>query len=152
MSVFLTVTAATQLCAGCTLEFEPTDTLGAREDPAGVGMLADVLDLGNQGYLVSSDALGGVVIVYDSEGRYQRELTREGDGPGELRVEPRFAMGAGGIALWGGPRLHLYSQQPNCVPGAPWNSSQRIRWEQGRTPPAWGCLQTFSTWGTRGTS
>ena len=109
MSVFLTVTAATQLCAGCTLEFEPTDTLGAREDPAGVGMLADVLDLGNQGYLVSSDALGGVVIVYDSEGRYQRELTREGDGPGELRVEPRFAMGAGGIALWGGPRLHLYS-------------------------------------------
>ena len=109
MSVFLTVTAATQLCAGCTLEFEPTDTLGAREDPAGVGMLADVLDLGNQGYLVSSDALGGVVIVYDSEGRYQRELTREGDGPGELRGEPRFAMGAGGIALWGGPRLHLYS-------------------------------------------
>ena len=110
MSALLTITAATQLCAGCTLEFEPTDTLGAREDPAGVGFFADVLDMGNQGYLVSSEVLGGVVIVYDSEGRYQRELTREGDGPGELRGEPSFAMGAGGIVLWpGGPRLHLYS-------------------------------------------
>ena len=110
MSVFLTITAATQLCAGCTVEFEATDTLGAAEDPAGVGVFADVLDLGPQGYLVSSEVLGGVVIVYDSEGRYQRELTREGDGPGELRAEPRFAMGAGGIVLWpAGPRLHLFS-------------------------------------------
>ncbi len=111
MSVLLTVTAATQLCAGCTVEFVPTDTLGAREDPAGVGFFAEVLDMGDRGYLVSSDVLGGVVIVYDSEGRYQRELTREGDGPGELRAEPKFAIGPGGIGLFepNGPRVHLYS-------------------------------------------
>lgn len=111
MSLFLTAAAATQLCTGCTVEFVPTDTLGAREDPAGVGFFAEALDMGNRGYLVSSDALGGVVILYDSEGRYQRELTREGDGPGELRGQPRFAMGAGGIGLFepNGPSVHLYS-------------------------------------------
>ena len=111
MSLLLTATAATQLCAGCTVEFVPTDTLGARDDPAGVGFFADALEMGDRGYLVSSEALGGVVIVYDSEGRYQRELTREGDGPGELRGEPRFAMGAGGIGLFepNGPGVHLYS-------------------------------------------
>ena len=109
MSLLLTVTAATQLCTGCTIEFEPLDTLGAAEDPAGVGILAEVLDMGDRGYLVSSEVLGGVVIVYDSEGRYQRELTREGDGPGELRDQPMFAMGPGGIVLFDSPRLHFYS-------------------------------------------
>ena len=111
MSLLLTATAATQLCAGCTVEFVPADTLGAREDPAGVGFFAEVLDMGDRGYLVSSEALGGVAIVYDSEGRYQRELTREGDGPGELRAEPKFAIGPGGIGLFepNGPRVHLYS-------------------------------------------
>ena len=111
MSLLLTATAATQLCAGCSVEFVPTDTLGARDDPAGVGFFAEALDMGDRGYLVSSDALGGVVIVYDSEGRYQRELTREGDGPGELRGEPRFAIGPGGIGLFepNGPQVHLYS-------------------------------------------
>ena len=103
--------APTQLCAGCTLEFLPTDTLGARDDPAGVGNLAEVLDMGPRGFLVSSNVLGGVVIVYDSEGRYQRELTRDGDGPGELRGPPKFIMGASGIGMFvpGGPKLHLYS-------------------------------------------
>ena len=111
MSLALTAVSAIQLCAGCTVEFEPRDTLGAAEDPAGVGIFAEVLDMGDLGYLVSSEVLGGVVIVYDSEGRYQRELTREGDGPGELRGEPVFAMGAGGIVLFepGSPRLHFYS-------------------------------------------
>lgn len=111
MSLLLSAVAATQLCAGCTIEFEPVDTLGAAEDPAGVGMFADVLKIGDQGYLVSSDVLGGVVIVYDAEGRYQRELTREGDGPGELRSPPQFAMGSGGIVLLppASSALHLYS-------------------------------------------
>ena len=111
MSLVLNAVSAIQLCAGCTIEFEPLDTLGATEDPAGVGLFADVLKVGDQGYLVSSEVLGGVVIVYDWEGRYQRELTREGDGPGELRGEPKFASGAGGIVLFepGSPRLHLYS-------------------------------------------
>ena len=48
MSLFLTVTAATQLCAGCTLEFEPTDTLGSTADPAGGGLLAELLRMGDQ--------------------------------------------------------------------------------------------------------
>lgn len=111
MSLVLNTVSAIQLCTGCTVEFEPMDTLGAAEDPAGVGIFAEVLDMGERGYLVSSEVLGGVVIVYDSEGRYQRELTREGDGPGELGGEPVFAMGAGGIVLFepGAPRLHLYS-------------------------------------------
>ena len=111
MSPFLNAVSAIQLCAGCTIEFEPLDTLGAAEDPAGVGIFAEVLDLGDQGYLVSSEVLGGVVIVYDSEGRYRRELTREGDGPGELRHQPMFAMGAGGVVLFelGRPRVHFYS-------------------------------------------
>ena len=117
MSLLLSVVSATQLCAGCTVEFEPMDTLGAAEDPAGVGIIAEVLRLDNQGYLVSSDALGGVVIVYDSEGRYQRELTREGDGPGELRAFPKFAMGDGGILLqeWQSPTLHLFSRDLNFI-------------------------------------
>ncbi|MCY4573739.1 MAG: hypothetical protein OXF01_13160 [Gemmatimonadetes bacterium] len=111
MSLFLTVTAATQLCAGCTVEFEPTDTLGSTADPAGGGLLAEVLGMGDQGFLMSSDALGPVVIVYDSEGRFQRELTREGDGPGELRGFPELAMGPGGILIHEqfAPSLHLYS-------------------------------------------
>lgn len=111
MSPFLNAVSAIQLCAGCTIEFEPLDTLGAAEDPVGVGIFAEVLNLGDRGYLVSSEVLGGVVIVYDSEGRYQRELTREGDGPGELRNEPMFAMGPGGIVLFepGRPRVHFYS-------------------------------------------
>ena len=111
MSPFLNAVSVIQLCAGCTIEFEPLDTLGAAEDPAGVGIFAEVLDLGDQGYLVSSEVLGGVVIVYDSEGRYQRELTREGDGPGELRDQPMFALGPGGIVLFepGSPRLHFYA-------------------------------------------
>lgn len=112
MSLLLTATAVTQLCAGCTLEFEPLDTLGAADDPAGVGRLADVLRIGDSGYLVSSDVLGGVVIVYGPEGRYRRELTREGDGPGEFRGPPRFAMGASGIVLQGpgSPMLNLYTR------------------------------------------
>lgn len=67
--------------------------------------------MGDRGYLMSSDALGPVVIVYDSEGRFQRELTREGDGPGELRGFPEFAMGPGGILVHEqfAPSLHLYS-------------------------------------------
>ena len=67
--------------------------------------------MGPRGFLVSSNVLGGVVIVYDSEGRYQRELTRDGDGPGELRGPPKFIMGASGIGMFvpGGPKLHLYS-------------------------------------------
>ena len=112
MSLMLSTVSAIQLCVGCTIEFEPMDTLGAAEDPAGVGTTAEVLRLGDQGYLASSDALGGVVIVYDSEGRYQRELTREGDGPGELRTFPKFAVGDGGILLqeWRSPTLHLFSK------------------------------------------
>ena len=125
MSLLLSVVSATQLCAGCTLEFEPAVTLGAADDPVGVGIFAEVLSMGDLGYLVSSDALGGVVIVYDSEGRYQRELTREGEGPGELSAPPEFAMGAGGILLLepGTPRLHLFSSDLDFmrtfqIPGA----------------------------------
>ena len=112
MSLFLTVTAATQLCAGCTLEFEPADTLGSVDDPAGGGlMVTEVLRMGDRGFLMSSDALGPVVIVYDSEGHFQRELTREGDGPGELRGMPELAMGPGGILIHElfAPSVHLYS-------------------------------------------
>ena len=86
MSVVLNTVSAIQLCAGCTVEFESRVTLGATEDPAGPGTFAEVLDMADRGYLVSSEILGGVVIVYDSEGRYQRELTREGEGPGELSM------------------------------------------------------------------
>ena len=111
MSVVLNTVSAIQLCAGCTVEFESRVTLGATEDPAGPGTFAEVLDMGDRGYLVSSEILGGVVIVYDSEGRYQRELTREGEGPGELQASPRFASGPGGIILMepGSARLHLYT-------------------------------------------
>ncbi len=111
MSLFVNVAAAAQLCGGCALEFEVLDTLGAAEDPAGVGMLAEVLSVGESGYLASAENLGGVVIVYDSAGNYQRELTREGDGPGELRAAPTFALGAGGILMRepGSARLHLFS-------------------------------------------
>ena len=125
MSPLLNAVSALQLCAGCTVEFEPMVTLGAAEDPAGVGVFAEVLDMGDQGYLVSSEILGGVVIVYDSEGRYQRELTREGEGPGELRARPKFASGPGGIILMepGSARLHLYTNDLEFirtlqVPGA----------------------------------
>ena len=111
MSLLLTVTAATQLCAGCTVEFESTDTHGSTADPAGGGLMAELLKMGDRGYLMSSDLLGPVVIVYDSEGRFQRELTREGDGPGELRGFPEFAMGPGGILMREqfAASLHLYS-------------------------------------------
>lgn len=37
MSPLLNAVSALQLCAGCTVEFEPMVTLGAAEDPAGVG-------------------------------------------------------------------------------------------------------------------
>ena len=128
MSLLLSVVSATQLCAGCTVEFEPQGTLGAASDPAGVGYFADVLRTEDHGYLVSSNVLGGVVIVYDSEGRYQRELTREGDGPGELRGPPKFAMGADGIVLFqqANPTLHLFSSDLNFaksfqIPGVAWS-------------------------------
>ena len=42
MSLVLNTVSAIQLCAGCTIEFEPMDTLGAAEDPAGVGIFAEV--------------------------------------------------------------------------------------------------------------
>lgn len=125
MSLVLNTVTAIQLCAGCTVEFAPMDTLGATEDPAGVGTFAEVLHMGDRGYLASSEILGGVVIVYDSEGRYQQELTREGEGPGELVAPPHFASGPGGILMLepGTTRLHLFS--PNLdfirtfqVPGA----------------------------------
>lgn len=125
MSVILNTIGAIQLCAGCTVEFESRVTLGAAEDPTGPGIFAEVLDMGDQGYLVSSEVLGGVAIVYDSEGRYLRELTREGEGPGELREPPKFASGPGGIILMepGSARLHLYSNDLEFirtlqVPGA----------------------------------
>ena len=109
--MLLSVVSATQLCAGCTLEFEPLVKLGAADDPAGVGIFAEVLGIGDLGYLVSSDALGGTVIVYDSAGRFQRELTREGEGPGEFLVPPKFAMGADGILMLepGSRKLDLFS-------------------------------------------
>ncbi len=112
MNLFVNVATAAQLCGGCALEFEVLDTLGAADDPAGVGVFAEVLSVGDLGYLASSEVLGGVVIVYDSAGNYQRELTREGDGPGELRAAPTFALGAGGGILMrepGSARLHLFS-------------------------------------------
>ena len=125
MSLVLNTVSALQLCAGCTVEFEPMDTLGAAEDPAGVGSLAEVLRVDDLGYLVSPLTLGGVVILYDSEGRYQRELTREGEGPGELLAPPKFAKGPGGIIMLepGGSRLHLFSRDLDFmktfqVPGA----------------------------------
>ena len=113
MSLILHSVAAMQLCAGCTLEFEPQDTLGAAADPAGVGVFADVLRIGDQGYLVSSEAVDGVVIIYDSEGRYQRELNRVGDGPGEFSISPKFAKSGSGILMheWRSPRLHLWSAE-----------------------------------------
>ena len=111
MSLLANIAAAAQLCGGCALEFEVLDTLGAVEDPAGIGMLAEVLSVGDFGYLASADNLGGVVIVYDTAGNYQRELTREGEGPGELLYAPMFARGAGGILLRepASARLHLFS-------------------------------------------
>ena len=117
MSMLISVVSAAQLCAGCAVEFEPGVTLGATEDPTGPGFFAEVLDMGDQGYLVSSEVLGGVVIAYDSEGRYQREVTREGEGPGELRAPPRFASGPGGIILMepGSARLHLYTSDLEFV-------------------------------------
>ena len=125
MSVILNTVSAVQLCAGCAVDFEAQVTLGSREDPSGPGSFAEVLDMGDQGYLVSSDVLGGVVIVYDSEGRYQRELTREGEGPGELTAPPQFAIGTGGILMFepGNNRLHLFSHNLEFirtfqVPGA----------------------------------
>ena len=125
MSLILNTIGAIQLCAGCTVDFEPRVTLGAAEDPTGPGTFAELLDMGDRGYLVSSEVLGGVVILYDSEGRYQRELTREGDGPGELREPPKFAGGPGGIILMepGSVRLHLYTSdlefiRTSQVPGA----------------------------------
>lgn len=125
MSLILSVAAATQLCTGCDVSFEVVDTLGASDDPAGVGMIADVLRTGDQGYLVSSEALGGTVIIYDTAGRYKRELTRQGDGPGELRGPPKFALGSGGIVLYErfAPELHLFSgnldfRQTIRLPGA----------------------------------
>ena len=125
MSMILSVVGVTQLCAGCTVGFEPLDTLGATDDPAGPGIIAEVLRMADGGYLMSSDVLGGVVVVYDSEGRFQRELTREGDGPGELRRFPEFAMGPGGILIHEqfAPLLHLYSSDLEFirtfrVPGA----------------------------------
>ncbi|MDE2678428.1 MAG: hypothetical protein F4087_10100 [Gemmatimonadetes bacterium] len=125
MSMVLSTVSAIQLCAGCALEFETRVTLGARDDPAGPGFFAEVLDAGDQGYLVSSEILGGVVLVYDSEGRYQRELTREGEGPGELIAPPRFAIGTGGILMFepGNNRLHLFARDLEFirtfqVPGA----------------------------------
>lgn len=113
MSMVLSTVSAIQLCAGCALEFETRVTLGSRDDPAGPGFFAEVLDVGDQGYLVSSEVLGGVVLVYDSEGRYQRELTREGEGPGELSGQPRFASGPGGVIMLepGSPRVHLFSRE-----------------------------------------
>lgn len=111
MSLLLSAAAVAQLCTGCDVSFEALDTLGASDDPAGVGMIADVLRIGDQGYLVSSEVLGGVVIVYDTAGSYKRELTQLGDGPGELRGPPRFALGTGGIALQErfAADLHLFS-------------------------------------------
>ena len=126
MSMILSVFGVTQLCAGCTVEFDPSDTLGGRDDPAGPGVIAEVLKTGDGGYLMSSDLLGGVVVVYDSDGRFRRELTREGDGPGELRGFAEFAMGPGGILVHElfAPSLHLYSSDLDFirtfrVPGVP---------------------------------
>lgn len=111
MGLFANVAAAVQLCGGCALEYEVLDTLGAAEDPAGVGLFAEALSVGSLGYLASSNVLGGVVIVYDSAGHYRRELTREGDGPGELRAAPTFAQSTGGILMLepGAVRMHLFS-------------------------------------------
>lgn len=111
MSLFATVAAGAQLCAGCTLEFEVRDTLGVVEDPAGIGSFAEVAEGGDQGYLVSSNILGGVVLVYDASGHYVRELTREGEGPGELLSPPDFAVGTGGILMRepASARLHLFA-------------------------------------------
>lgn len=111
MSLCASIAAAAQLCAGCALEFHVRDTLGAAEDPAGIGSFAEVADVGDLGYLVSSQHLGGVVIVYDAGAHYQRELTREGEGPGELHSAPHFAVGTGGILMRepGSARLHLFS-------------------------------------------
>ncbi len=125
MSMILSMIGVTQLCAGCTVEFEALDTLGAAADPAGAGLLAEIVRIDDGGYLMSSDVLGGVVVVYDSEGRFRRELTREGDGPGELRGFPELAMGPGGILIHEqfSPSLHLYSSDLQFdrtfrVPGA----------------------------------
>ena len=95
-----------------------------------IGTFAEVAEVGDQGYLVSSRILGGVVIVYDAFGHYGREMTREGEGPGELLAEPDFAVGTGGIIMRepGQARLHLFShdlsfQKTLVLPGIAYTNS-----------------------------
>ena len=111
MSLLLTATAATQLCAGCTVEFVPTDTLGAREDPAGVGFLRGGSRHGRSRIPGQFRRPGRC----SDRLRLGRALPARADPRGRWpRGTPRAAEvrhGGRGIGLFepNGPSVHLYS-------------------------------------------
>jgi len=76
------------LCPDCELHFHQVALLGRETDPVGFrenGQRACMVSRSGSGqYLVTTLVGGGSVAVYDEAGRYVREFSRLGEGPGEL--------------------------------------------------------------------
>lgn len=112
-------------------------TLGGSEGPTEFGSIRSVLLSGDQSLYVA-DPSYVAVSVFDSTGRFVRQLGREGSGPGEYRDPYSLAWLGRGLALLdpGNSRIGLYE------PSGGWATSWNVPRVSGgqfirlyRTPP-----------------
>lgn len=82
-------------CEGCTVRFEPLDTLGAATDPVSPGPTAEAGLLSSGEVVVSSPPIGRELAVYMPAGAYSRALGSGGAGPGEFSSAPLVVVVAG---------------------------------------------------------
>jgi hypothetical protein len=87
-------------CRTCRIVVKDSVVLGDEDGPGIVGNIFTIARLSTGQYALSYDANDAVILVFDSAGRFQREVGRRGSGPGEYQFI-RFLRAEG-------PRLHVY--------------------------------------------
>jgi hypothetical protein len=97
-----------QSCSGC-LTVSRVAVLGNVEDEISVAGPARVVSRGSRFFVI--EQFKPNVLVYDSTGGFERDVGRQGQGPGELRGAMYIGPGRGDSVLVGevGNRIHLFS-------------------------------------------
>jgi hypothetical protein len=116
-----TVTGA-PACDSCRIQLDRTVRIGERSDSVGIAGLPRVA-LGARGnFYVISDLLPTAgALVYDSAGRHQGTLGREGSGPGELRQAVRIATNSPGQVFLQDPygTVHVFGPDGHFMQSLP---------------------------------
>jgi hypothetical protein len=88
-------------CAGCRIELTKVATVGKGDDPI-LLVAYSTLHRGPRNAIIATNTIGGSdAFIFDSTGRFLREIGRQGQGPGEFSGWPFFlGMGRGDSLLF----------------------------------------------------